>query len=60
MDRICVYPKDVCDITGKSLRYAQQVLQDLRFLLKKEKHQVITKKELATYLNMDPDEITLK
>jgi len=59
MERVCVYPQDIVNCTGKSLRYAQKVLQDLRTVLKKEKHQLITKQELAAYLDIDEDKIKL-
>jgi hypothetical protein len=59
MERPYVSPNDVCKITGKKIRYAQQLLKDLRALLKKEKHQLITKKELADYLGIDEHLIAL-
>jgi len=60
MERVCVYPQDIVNCTGKSLRYAQKVLQDLRIVLKKEKHQLITKQELAAYLDIDENLIKLR
>ena len=60
MERVCVYPQDIVNCTGKSLRYAQKVLQDLRTVLKKEKHQLITKQELAAYLDIDENLIKLR
>jgi len=59
MERLCVYPKDVRKITGKSLRHAQNVLQTIRKEQNKKKHHAVTRKELADYLNMDEDDITL-
>ncbi|TCC91741.1 hypothetical protein EZ428_08270 [Pedobacter frigiditerrae] len=53
MKRVCVYPKDVSTLTGKSIRNAQKILQDLRFLLKKEKNQFITIAEFATYSGIE-------
>lgn len=60
MERICVMPKDVAALTGLSERYAQQLLKDLKILLNKKKHQFITKYELATYMDIDPNLIHLK
>jgi len=51
--RICIYSKDIAILTGKSLRYGQQVLQNIRFALKKEKHELITIYEYAEYSNID-------
>lgn len=59
MERLYVVPKDVCKITGKKTRYAQQLLKNLREILKKDKHQIITKKELADYLGIDVDSFGL-
>lgn len=57
--RICVYPEDICRVTGKHLRTAQEILLQLRLLLGKEKHQCITKGELAIYLDIDESLINL-
>lgn len=59
MERICVFPKDVARITGLGNRYAQKLLQNLKYSLNKKKHQFITKQELADYLGIDPDLIQL-
>lgn len=59
MKRIFVYPKDVMKLNGKGRRAAQKLLKDMRMLYKKEKHQPVTPKELADYLNIDPDSIDL-
>ncbi|WP_316815851.1 hypothetical protein [Pedobacter nyackensis] len=60
MERICIYASDVCKITGRGIRYSQKLLKLLRVILKKKKHQYITKKELANYLDIDPDSFKLK
>lgn len=60
MDRICVFPKDVMRITGLGDRYAQKLLQDIRYQLNKKKHQLITKQELADYLGIDSSLIRLR
>ncbi|WEK20920.1 MAG: hypothetical protein P0Y49_07190 [Candidatus Pedobacter colombiensis] len=59
MERLYVIPTDVCKITGKKIRYAQQLLKDLREILNKKKHQLITKKELADHLGIDETLINL-
>lgn len=53
MKRVCVYPKDVSTLTGKSVRNAQRILQDLKFILKKEKNQFITIAEFAAYSGIE-------
>lgn len=47
-------------ITGLGARYAQKLLQDLRKLLNKKKHQAVTKYELADYLGIDAGLISLQ
>lgn len=59
MERLYVVPADVCKLTGKKTRYAQQFLRDLRKLLNKEKQQIITKKELANHLDIDENDFSL-
>ena len=59
MERLYVLPADVCKITGKKTRSAQQLIKDLKALLKKGKHQLITKKELADYLGIEEELIKL-
>lgn len=59
MERLYVVPNDICKITGKKTRYAQQLLKTLRAFLNKKKHQIITKQELAEYLAIDPDSFEL-
>lgn len=57
MKRVCIYPKDVSILTGKSLRNAQKILQDLKFSLKKGKGQYVTIAEFAAHSGIDIDTI---
>jgi len=45
---------------GVSIRTAQNIMQNIRFVLKKEKHQCVSFRELAWYLGIDEDLIVLK
>ena len=49
LDRICIYPKDVQRITGKSEKSGQRLLRKIKNELGKQEHQFITKDEFATY-----------
>jgi len=60
MERLCVFPKDVARITGMGDRYSQKLLQELKLLLNKKKHQFVTKQELADYLGIDVNLIRLR
>lgn len=59
MERLFVVPKDVCKITGKKIRHAQELLKNLKIELNKKKHQGIIKIELAACLGIDPDSFDL-
>jgi hypothetical protein len=59
MERLYVVPNDICKLTGRKLRYGQQLLKTLRTILNKQRHQVVTKKELADYLDIDEALIVL-
>ncbi len=47
--RVCIYPKDIQRITGRSERYGRKVLQNIRKYLGKESHQFITINEFSEY-----------
>lgn len=47
--RICIYPKDIQLITGRSERYGRKLLQTIRENLDKESHQFITVDEFSEY-----------
>ena len=56
-NRICIYPKDVQVITGKSYRYSRELLMEIRLKLGKSKHHFITIQEFAEYTGIDPAEL---
>ncbi len=49
LKRICIYPKDVQRITGKSEKSGQRLLNKIKKELGKENHQFITTEEFAKY-----------
>ena len=53
MKRVCIYPKDVSMLTGKSLRSSQKMLKNLRLILKKRKEQYITIEEFADHTGIN-------
>jgi len=59
MKRICIYPSDLSKILGINIRSAQRLLRHIKVVLKKEKHQFVTKQELAKYLDIDLDSFEL-
>ena len=55
--RICIYPKDIVRITGKSERYGRKHLEKIREKNKKEEHQFVTIKEFCSYTGLDITEV---
>ena len=56
---IFIYPSDICTLMGYSLRQAQRLVQELRYLLRKERHQKLTIKEYAKHMGIEPADIVL-
>ena len=55
MVRICIYPKDIQLITGKSLRYGRLVIQRIKEQYSKEKKQLVTVEEFCNYSGLKQD-----
>ncbi len=55
--RLCVYPKDVQRITGKSERWGRMLLEKIKETLKKEEHQFITIEEFCNYTGFKVDQV---
>lgn len=49
-----IYPKELAAALKRSLRWAQKVIVNIRFVLGKEKHQFVTLNEVADYLGIPP------
>ena len=52
-DRVCIFPKDVQRITGRSERYGRLLLHQIRKHLDKQPHQFVTAKEFAEFTGVD-------
>lgn len=59
LNRICIYPKDIQLITGKSYRQSVRILEKMRIFYKKEKHSYITVNEFCLYCGFDFDEVVV-
>ena len=57
LHRICIYPKDIQLITGRSERYGRKLLNDIRAYFDKEPHQFITIEEFAEYSGIKEESI---
>jgi thymidine kinase len=54
--RICIYPKDIERITGKSIRQSRNIITKIKQKLQKEHHQVVTIDEFCLYMGINPDQ----
>jgi hypothetical protein len=55
MNRLCIYPKDIQIITGKSDRYGRYLIKRIKEHFNKEPHQVVTVDEFCQYLGLQLD-----
>ena len=55
--RLCVYPKDVQRITGKSERYGRMLLLKIRESINKQDHQFISIEEFCAYTGLKMDHV---
>lgn len=53
MKRVCVYPKDVQWITGKSERQSRDIVVKIKTHYNKAKHQPISIEEFCEYMALD-------
>lgn len=51
--RICIYPKDIQRITGRSERYGRNILNEIRMKLNKAPHQFVTVEEFAQHVGLE-------
>ncbi|MFD2555467.1 hypothetical protein [Sphingobacterium tabacisoli] len=57
MNRICIYPKDISMITGKSYRQSLRIYNAIKRKHNKEPHQLVTLDEVCQYLGLNPDKV---
>ena len=53
MSRICIYPKDVQVVTGKSERYCRTIIKAIKERLNKEAHQLVTIDEFCDFMGFE-------
>ncbi len=52
LTRICIYPKDIQRITGRSERYSRGLILKIKISLHKPEHQFLTVQEFCTYMGI--------
>ena len=55
MNRLCIYPKDIMIITGRSDRYGRNLIKKIKHHLDKLQHQVVTVDEFCQYMGLQSD-----
>lgn len=55
--RICIFPQDISVITGRSLKSARELYNNIKHHLNKEKHQFVTFREFSDYSGIPYDEL---
>lgn len=55
MNRLCIYPKDIMVITGRSDRYGRNLIKEIKHHLDKLQHQVVTVDEFCQYMGLQSD-----
>lgn len=56
-NRLCIYPKDIMSITGKSYPSAVRILKAIRIAYRKPTTALVTFSEFCTYMNLDIEEV---
>jgi hypothetical protein len=55
--RLCIYPKDVQRITGKSERFGRLLLQRIKNANGKEKHHFVSLEEFCKFTGLQTNEV---
>lgn len=55
--RICIYPKDIQLITGKSYRQSLRILQNIKIALNKPSSSLVTIEEFCNYTCLNIEQI---
>ena len=57
MNRLCIYPKDIMIITGRSDRYGRNLIKKIKEYFKKGQHQVVSIEEFCQYMGDRKDTV---
>lgn len=55
--RVCIYPKDVQRITGKSYRYSRELIAQIKKHLNRNANQFISIKEFCEYTGLSVETV---
>ncbi|MBX2917006.1 MAG: hypothetical protein KF856_17180 [Cyclobacteriaceae bacterium] len=57
MNRLCIYPKDIQVITGRSDRYGRNLIKKIKDHFNKQQHQVVTVEEFCQYMGLQQETV---
>jgi hypothetical protein len=57
MKRLCIYPKDIQIITGRSERYGRGIIRKIKDHFEKEPHQLVTIEEFCQYMGLQEESV---
>ena len=60
MERVCIYPKDVQLVTGKSERWGRDVIKKIKSHLAKLPHQLVSIDEFCNYTGLSETSVKEK
>ncbi len=55
--RVCIYPKDIQRITGKSYRQSIRMLQKIRTDLNKGQNELLSREEFCQYTSLKYEQV---
>lgn len=55
--RVCIYPKDVERVTGKSYRQSVRILKKIRIVSNKQITHLVTIQEFCDYYGLKPEDV---
>lgn len=55
--RLCIYPKDIMRVTGRSERFSRSLIQKIRAQLGKAEHQFVTIDEFCSYTGLQEEKV---
>jgi hypothetical protein len=55
--RVCIYPKDIQRITGKSYRQSTRILLKLRIHLNKQQNELVSIEEFCHYTSLKFEQV---
>ena len=60
MERLCIYPKDIQIVTGRSERFGRNLIRKIKEALSKQNHQFVTIEEFCLYTGLSTEGVKEK